>query len=123
MERSGVVTGGPDHLSFRHELARRAIETSLAVGEVVQANREVLDILLQQPHIELSRVVHHAVRACRVDVLVQYDPVAAADAERTGAHRQAAETLRAVLEHSDRLDHATRARLLTRRAYSFYVVN
>jgi DNA-binding SARP family transcriptional activator/tetratricopeptide (TPR) repeat protein len=122
-ERSGVIGGGADHVWFRHELARRAIETSLTGGEVVQANREVLDILLQQPDVEPSRIVHHAARAVRLDLLLQFGPIAAADAERAGAHRQAVETLRAVLDHTDRLDRATRARLLTRRAYSLYVVN
>jgi DNA-binding SARP family transcriptional activator/tetratricopeptide (TPR) repeat protein len=123
IERSGVISGGPEHVSFRHELARRAIETSLTVGELVQANREVLDVLLRRGPVEPSRVVHHAVRALRTDVLLEYGPIAAADAERAGAHRQAAETLRAVLAHDDRLDQITRASLLTRRAYSLYVVN
>jgi tetratricopeptide (TPR) repeat protein len=122
-ERSGVISGRPDHVAFRHELARRAIEASLTVGEVVRANREVLDVLLQQPAVEPSRVVHHAVRALRTDVLIQYGPVAAANAREAGAHRQAAETLRVVLEHADRLDDATHASLLTKRAYSLYVVN
>jgi DNA-binding SARP family transcriptional activator len=122
-ERSGVISGGLDHVSFRHELARRAIEVSLTPGELVQANREVLDILLRQPHIEPARIVHHAVRALRVDPLVRYGPVAAAAAAGAGAHRQAAETLRVVLEHADRLDQATHARLLTQRAYSLYLVN
>jgi tetratricopeptide (TPR) repeat protein len=123
MERSGVVSGGPEHVSYRHELARRAIETSMTVGELVQANREVLDVLLRQPHPEPSRIVHHAVRALRTDVLLEYGPAAAAEAERAGAHRQAAETLRLVLAHEDRLDEVAHASLLTRRAYSLYVVN
>jgi DNA-binding SARP family transcriptional activator len=123
VERSGVVIGEADHISFRHELARRAIETSLTVGEVVLANREVLDVLLRQPHIDPSRIVHHAVRAARIDVLLRYGPVAAAEAQRQGAHRQAAETLRLVLAHGGRLDPSTHAMLLTQRAYSLYVVN
>ena len=123
LERSGVVIGGHDHVSFRHELARQAIESSLTIGELVQANREVLDVLLRQPHVEPSRVVHHAVRAVRLDLLVRYGPVAADDAQRAGAHRQAAETLRVLLEHANRLDPDQAARLLTQRAYSLYVVN
>jgi DNA-binding SARP family transcriptional activator len=123
VERSGVITGTPDYVSFRHELARRAIEASLTVGELVRANREVLDILLRQPHIDPSRVVHHAASALRIEVLLEYGPVAAAAADREGAHRQAAETLRVVLDHADRLDRATHARLLTQRAYSLYIVN
>ena len=123
IERSGVVIGGHDHLAFRHELARQAVETSLTVGELVQANREVLDALLRQPAVEPSRVVHHAARALRFDLLVRHGPVAADEAQRAGAHRQAAETLRVVLEHADGLDPDDRARLLTQRAYSLYVVN
>jgi tetratricopeptide (TPR) repeat protein len=118
-----MLGGWPEHVAFRHELARRAVESALTAGERVQANRDVLDVLLAQPRVEPARVVHHAVRALRVDPLVRYGPVAAADAERGGAHRQAAETLRVVLEHADRFDAGTRAGLLTRRGYSLYVVN
>ncbi len=122
-ERSGVISGGPEYVGFRHELARRAVENSLTVGELVMANREVLDALLRQRHLEPSRIVHHAARAVRADLLIEHGPVAAAEAERTGAHRQAAETLRLVLANADALDLATRARLLTQRAYSLYVGN
>jgi DNA-binding SARP family transcriptional activator len=122
-ERSGVLSGTGGFVAFRHELARRAIEASLTVGELVQANREVLDILLQQTPIEPARIVHHAVRALSPDSLVRYGPVAAADAQRAGAHRQAAETARLVLEHADLLDVVAQARLQTLRAYSLYVVN
>jgi DNA-binding SARP family transcriptional activator len=91
-ERSGVIGGGPEHVGFRHELARRAVENSLTVGELVMANREVLDVLLKQRNPEPSRIVHHAARAVQVDLLIEYGPIAAAEAERSGAHRQAAET-------------------------------
>jgi DNA-binding SARP family transcriptional activator/tetratricopeptide (TPR) repeat protein len=123
LERCGVITGGAEHVAFRHELARRAIKNSLTVSELIQANREVLDVLLRQSPIEPSRIVHHAAAAVRTDLLMEYGPVAATHAREAGAHRQAAETLRVVLEHADRLDPAARAELLTRRAYSLYVVN
>ena len=122
-ERSGVVSAGTDHVAFRHELARRAIETSLTVGERVRANREVLAGLLQRPHPEPSRIVHHAEHAVRPDLLARYGPIAADAAQHAGAHRQAAETLRVVLAHAEDLDATVRAVLLTRRAYSLYVVN
>jgi tetratricopeptide (TPR) repeat protein len=83
----------------------------------------VLDVLLRQADIDPSRVVHHAVPALRTDVLLRYGPIAAAGAQRAGAHRQAVQTLRVLLEHADRLDDATHASLLTQRAYSLYVVN
>jgi tetratricopeptide (TPR) repeat protein len=123
LERAGVVSGGPDYVSFRHELARQAIELSLTVGELVQANRAVIDALLGRPRVEPSRIIHHAVPALRTDLLLRHGPSAAADAERDGAHRQAAETLRVVLTHAEHLDQSEHANLLTRRAYSLYVVN
>jgi tetratricopeptide (TPR) repeat protein len=122
-ERSGVISGGAENVAFRHELARRAIETSMTAGELVQANREVLNVLLRHSRPEPSRIVHHAERALRGDILARYGPVAADEAQREGAHRQAAETVRVVLEHADDVNSATRARLLTQRAYSLYVVN
>ncbi len=122
-ERSGVINGGAEHVTFRHELSRRAVETSLMVGEVVLANRVVLDALLAHPDVDPSRIVHHAVRAARMEVVLHYGPVAATAAEHAGAHRQAAETLRVVLQFADRLDAPTKASLLIRRAYSLYVVN
>ena len=46
-EASGVLLGDPEGLSFRHELARRAVESSLTTTERRAAHREVLDVLLE----------------------------------------------------------------------------
>lgn len=122
-ERSGVLSGTTDVVSFRHELARRALESSLTVGERVRAHREVLDVLLSRPDVEPARIVHHAARAARPDLLARYGPAAVADAERARAHRQAAETIRVLLELGGPRDEAATADLLTRRAYALYLVN
>jgi len=122
-ERSGILVGDPEHVSFGHELARRAVESSLTAGERLQMNARVLAALLDRPGVEPSRIVHHAHHAGRGDVLRARAPAAAAAAARAGAHRQAAEMLRLALDHGDGLDAATAADLLTRRAYSLYVVN
>ena len=122
-ERSGMILGGPTSVSFRHELARRAIESSLVAGERLHANRAVVDALLEQPGVEPSRLVHHAARAGRVDVILEHGPAVAGEAIRLGAHRQAAEVLGVVLDHRDRLDAGQVAALSTRLAYSLYVVN
>ena len=123
LERCGVLVSGAGQVAFRHELARRAIEGSLTASERIEAHRAVLDVLLRYPPVEPARVVHHAAGALRADLLLEYGPVAAAAAQDAGAYRQAAATLRVVLQHADHLDDATRARLLTRRAYALYVVN
>jgi tetratricopeptide (TPR) repeat protein len=122
-ERSGMVSGDLEHLAFRHELARRAVEGALTAGERRRANRRVVESLLDQAPATPARIVHHAERAGLVDVLIRHGPAAAAEAARGGAHRQAAETLRLVLEHAGSLGSEERATLLTRRAYSLYVVN
>ena len=118
-----MLGGRPSRVSFRHELARRAIESSLVAGERLHANRVVLDALLGQPGAEPSRLVHHAARAGRVDVILEHGPAVAREAIRLGAHRQAAEVLGVVLDHRDRLGASEVADLSTRRAYSLYVVN
>lgn len=122
-EASGVLVGDPDSLSFRHELARRAVESSLTATERRAAHREVLDVLLEVPGVSRARLVHHAAFGGRVRELVEIGPEAAAEATRQGAHRQSAEILRLVLEAPHGLsDHVT-ARLWAERSYSSYVVN
>jgi tetratricopeptide (TPR) repeat protein len=122
-ERSGMVQGGDTSVAFRHELARQAVESSLTAGERLQANRLVVGALLPRPDVERSRLVHHAERSGQVDVVMEHAPAAALEAARLGAHRQAAEMLRVVLDHRDLLEPHEVADLLTRRAYSLYLVN
>ena len=122
-ERSGMLIGTDATLAFRHELARRAIESSLTAGERIGANRAVVDRLLEDPAAEPSRLVHHAERCGRTDVILEYGPAAALEAARLGAHRQAVGVLDVVLRHRELLGSSEAAELLTRRAYSLYVVN
>jgi DNA-binding SARP family transcriptional activator len=123
VERSGIVTGTETTIAFRHELVRQAIESALTAGERIQANKAVLDVLLGLPEVEPSRLVHHAERGGRTDVILEYGPGAALEAARLGAHRQAVDVLDVVLRHRALLDSRTAADLFTRRAYSLYVVN
>jgi DNA-binding SARP family transcriptional activator len=122
-EASGVLLGEPDSLSFHHELARRAVESSLTATERRGAHRAVLDALLDVPGVSRARLVHHAAFGGRDRVLVEVGPEAAADAARQGAHRQSAEILRLVLEGPLALTDHLAARLWTERSYSSYVVN
>jgi DNA-binding SARP family transcriptional activator/tetratricopeptide (TPR) repeat protein len=122
-ERSGMVIGGDTSVSFRHELARRAIESSLIAGERLPANRMVVDALLGRSDVESSRLVHHAERSGQIDVILEHGPTAALEATRLGGHRQAAGVLRVVLEHRALIGPRDLADLYTKRAYSLYVVN
>jgi DNA-binding SARP family transcriptional activator len=122
-ERSGMLTGGDAWVSFRHELARQAIESSLTTGERLSANTVVIDALLAHPGVDPQRLVDHAERCARVEVILEHGPMAAREAARLGAHRQAADVLQVVLRHRDQLEERVVADLLTQRAYSLYVVN
>lgn len=122
-EASGVLLGDPDGLSFRHELARRAVESSLTATQRRAAHREVLDVLLGAPGASRARLVHHAAFGGRDRELAEIGPEAAAEAARQGAHRQCAEILRLVLESSRTLPDHLAARLWWERSYSSYVVN
>ena len=122
-ERSGIIVGGDASVAFRHELARQAVESSLTAGERLEANRLVVEALLGRTSLDSSRLLHHAERSQQLEVIYQHGPIAAREAARLGAHRQAAELLRVVLDHRDIFDAPQVARLLTDRAYSLYLVN
>jgi DNA-binding SARP family transcriptional activator len=122
-EASGVLLGDPEGLTFRHELARRAVESSLTATERRSAHREVLDVLLEVPGVSRARLVHHAAFGGRTRELVEIGPEVAAEAARQGAHRQCVEILRLVLESPHTLPDHLAARLWSERSYSSYVVN
>lgn len=122
-ETSGVLVGDASEVAFRHELARRAVESSLTPTERLAAHREVLDVLLATPGVSSARLVHHAALGGRHEELLRIAPGAAAEAARQGAHRQSAEILRLVLESPNELDDPVAARLWAERSYSSYLVN
>jgi tetratricopeptide (TPR) repeat protein len=122
-ERAGVMAGDAAYTWFRHEIARAAVVSTLTPGELVAAHRRVLDALLRTPDPDPARVVHHAQAGRRTDALVEHGPVAAADAVRAGAYRQAAETLRVVIEAGRGLPPARLSRLLADRSTCLYYLN
>jgi DNA-binding winged helix-turn-helix (wHTH) protein/tetratricopeptide (TPR) repeat protein len=121
-ERAGLLDGDSTHIWFRHELVRRAVEETLTASERVGVHAEVAE-RLHDAGAEPSRVVHHATLGNAVDLVVSVGPIAAAEAQRTGAHRQAAQHLATVLEHRDRLSSVQQAELESARAHSLYMVN
>jgi DNA-binding CsgD family transcriptional regulator/energy-coupling factor transporter ATP-binding protein EcfA2 len=122
-EQRGLITVTPSRVSFRHELARRAVVDSMPAARRVAANRSVLAALLARPGIEVSRVVHHAAQAGDSDLIVQYGPAAAREASAAGAHREAAAHLRLVLDQHPVLDPATEAELWERYAIESYTID
>jgi DNA-binding CsgD family transcriptional regulator/tetratricopeptide (TPR) repeat protein len=122
-EQRGLLTVTPSRVSFRHELARRAVVDSMPAARRVAANRAVLAALLARPGIEVSRVVHHAVQAGDTDVILQYGPIAAREASAAGAHREAAAHLRLVLGRHPILDPRAEADLWEGLAIECYTID
>ena len=122
-EQHGVLQLHPDGIGFRHEIARRAVEHGLPVIRRRALNRVVLRTLLAQDQPDLACLVHHAVEADDVDIVLTYAPRAAREATRAGSHRQALAGFEAVLPHAGRLGIADRADLLEDYAWELHIAH
>lgn len=98
-ERCGLLAVGREGVSFRHELARRAIEESLPGQHRAAHNHAVLRALaaVNAPD---ARLAHHAWRAGDAAAVVRHGLAAAAIATASNSHREAADLLGQVLEHA-----------------------
>jgi len=91
-------------VQFRHELARRAIEASIAPARRRALHQKVVDVLKRRSDARASEIAHHAERAADVAALLKFAHRAAEEAARAGAAREAAAHYAAVLRHRDALD-------------------
>jgi DNA-binding CsgD family transcriptional regulator/tetratricopeptide (TPR) repeat protein len=109
-ERAGIVSSSGDRVRFRHELARRAVESALPGCVRTDLNRRVLHRLIELDA-RASRLVHHAAAAGDSAALARFAPVAAEEAATAGAHAETVAYCRLALDHGDLLDQRTVARL------------
>ncbi len=118
-----VVSGGG--ASFRHELARRALEDALTPLRARELHARVLAWLRALPDdpARLSRLAHHAVRAGDGPAVVDLSSRAATRADRLGAHREAAAHLAAAVEHAGALEPRRRAELLDARTTQCFLID
>ena len=121
---AGMLKSDGQGLSFRHELARRAIEDSLAPTRRQHLNALVLNALLNRPSQPmLARIVHHAAQAGDASVVLEYAPTAARQAAALNAHREAASHYRSALKYADMLPPSEYARLLECRSYECHLTD
>jgi DNA-binding NarL/FixJ family response regulator/tetratricopeptide (TPR) repeat protein len=118
---SGMVTSQADAVSFRHELARLAVEEALPPDRRVSLHRGAAAALAAVPHPAAARIAHHAEAAGDGAAVLRFAPRAAARAASLGAHREAAAQYARALRFADALPLAHRADLLERRAYEGYL--
>ncbi len=123
----GLLVLGQGHLSFKHELARIAIEGALSSVKRARLNRAMLEALEtitgSPPNADiLTRLAHHAIAADDGPAIVRLAPQAAQVASVRGAQHEAARLLCCALPHADRLPTPERAGLLERCARALFVV-
>ncbi len=113
-----------DHVAFRHELARLAIEEALPAIKRRRMNRTLVALLETRGddvHI-VTRLAHHSIAAGDAEAIVRHGPRAAALATARAAHREAAALLNAVMPHAVRLSIHERAALFEQRADACFVL-
>ena len=87
----GVLTDDGATLGFRHELTRQAIESAISAPRRAALHGAVVAALAQRvPATEPARLAHHAELAGLAEEASRYAALAAEDAERVGALREAA---------------------------------
>ncbi len=122
---SGLLLSDGESFRFRHELARRAVEQSIAPLELRRLHAQMLDCLLagaDRP-VASARLVHHAKAAGRAADVLKYAPLAAREALERGAHREAAALYASALEVGDSLAPQARAALLEARGWECHMGN
>ncbi len=122
-ELAGVLETHGNSIGFRHELARRAIEQALPPVRRRLLNAHILDLMRDCGDVHRFRLVHHAVEAGDIEMILKHAPRSAHEASRAGSHRQALAHLEAVLPYSDRLEIADRAALLDRYAWELHIAH
>jgi len=110
-------------IAFRHELARHAVEESLATPVRQHLHARILAALQAQAPAEMqtARLVHHADRAGDSAAVLRFAPLAADEALNLCAHRQVAAHLATALGHAAALGSEEKALLLDRLSYECYL--
>lgn len=122
---SGMLVSEADCVSFRHELARLALEDSLRPDVRLGLHRRAL-AALQQPgngKPDLARLTHHADAAGDGDAVLRLAPAAAEEAASVGAHREAQDQYGRALRFATDVPAETRAELLRRFADEGYLTD
>jgi DNA-binding CsgD family transcriptional regulator/tetratricopeptide (TPR) repeat protein len=87
---SGLLKIDGRTLRFRHELARRAIESEVPPHRRLAGHRALHDVLTQQGCDDEARLAYHAEGAGEPELVRRHAPLAARRAAAMGAYREAA---------------------------------
>jgi DNA-binding CsgD family transcriptional regulator/tetratricopeptide (TPR) repeat protein len=96
---SGMLLLDGQTVRFRHELARRAIESDVPVVRLAVLHGQVLDYLARVDDVDPARLSYHAEAAGDRAAALKWAPLAGKLAAGVGAYRQAAEHYARALRH------------------------
>jgi DNA-binding CsgD family transcriptional regulator/tetratricopeptide (TPR) repeat protein len=110
---SGMVVEEHGAIAFRHELARLAIEESIPAYERESLHRRTLALLSNSEDgvADPAALAHHAEALGDGGLVLEFAPLAATQASRLGAHREAAVHYRHALRFAELVPLEARARL------------
>lgn len=110
---SGLLLADAASLTYRHELGRVAVESSLSPPQAQALHRQLL-AALQAPGrgTPAARLAHHALQALDRPAITRWAPAAAEQASARGAHREARAHWRATLHHGQPADATQRRQWL-----------
>src|SRR5207302_255417 len=111
-------------VSFRHELSRLAVEESLPPDRAAKLHRSALASLASPSHgaPDPARLAHHAAAVGDAELVLEFAPLAAAQASRLGAHREAVAHYRNALRFADRTPTELQAKLFDRCARESFLI-
>jgi DNA-binding CsgD family transcriptional regulator/tetratricopeptide (TPR) repeat protein len=120
---SGVLDAVPGGVAFRHELARLAVEASIAPNRLVALHGAALTAISAPPFgaPDPTRLAHHAEAAGDAAAVLLYAPAAALKAARLGAHREAAAQYARALRFGDQVPVDRQAELFSGRAVESFM--
>jgi len=120
---SGMMRNADDSLAFRHELSRRAVESSISPSQARALHESILQALQRNDGraVSESRLVHHAVRAADITAVLEFAPRAAERSAGVGAHHEAIAYYRTALGHAERMSCELRGSLLDSLAYECFL--
>jgi DNA-binding CsgD family transcriptional regulator len=122
---SGMLATEEGAVTFRHELARLAIDASLTPVRKMSLHRQALSVLVASRRAapDLARLVHHADGAGDAEAVARWAPAAAERAAALGSHREATAQYAAALRYAAAWSPAERAELLERQAHESYLAD
>ena len=121
---SGMLRTELNGVAFRHELARRAVEESLAPNRRVALHHKALSALAapKAGDPDLARLAHHAEAAGDGEAVLRFAAAAGDRATALGASSEAAAQYGRALRFADRLPPRKLGDLLERYSYACYLI-